>query len=189
MLPCSATLLVICTVQRLVWENRWFLRCIQKLWNLLGWIWPKSQTAMHERFSSPEKCISTQFLGEWQSRYNSMRLKFLKYPVNYFSFWMLFRYYFDHATSTCQLFWYGTFLKTGHFTSNKFRYDGCQSEVSRNIFPNLLECQWLCEKHPPNKASKEVLNYIFCVIICLIDACLEPFDQHYRDECKSDQNF
>ncbi|TKR88764.1 hypothetical protein L596_012957 [Steinernema carpocapsae] len=60
------------------------------------------------------------------------------------------RYYFDHASLTCRLFW----------------YDGCRGD-SRNMFDDLLTCQWLCEEQPMYKAK----------------SCLEPFDEHYRDEC------
>uniref|UniRef100_A0A9J2P1V2 Uncharacterized protein n=1 Tax=Ascaris lumbricoides TaxID=6252 RepID=A0A9J2P1V2_ASCLU len=60
------------------------------------------------------------------------------------------RFYFDHASMTCRLFW----------------YDGCSSK-SRNIFDDLLTCQWLCEEQPLYKSR----------------SCLEPFDEHYRDEC------
>uniref|UniRef100_A0A1I7YCC9 Kunitz/Bovine pancreatic trypsin inhibitor domain protein n=1 Tax=Steinernema glaseri TaxID=37863 RepID=A0A1I7YCC9_9BILA len=60
------------------------------------------------------------------------------------------RYYFDHASLTCRLFW----------------YDGCRG-TSRNMFDDLLSCQWLCEEQPMYKAK----------------SCLEPFDEHYRDEC------
>ncbi|VDK52925.1 unnamed protein product [Anisakis simplex] len=60
------------------------------------------------------------------------------------------RYYFDHASMTCRLFW----------------YDGCSSK-SRNIFEDLLTCQWLCEEQPIYKSR----------------SCLETFDEHYKDEC------
>uniref|UniRef100_A0A0N4Z8W7 Kunitz/Bovine pancreatic trypsin inhibitor domain protein n=1 Tax=Parastrongyloides trichosuri TaxID=131310 RepID=A0A0N4Z8W7_PARTI len=60
------------------------------------------------------------------------------------------RYYFDHATLTCKLFW----------------YDGCKGD-SRNMFEDLLTCQWLCEETPKYK----------------IKACLEDFDDRYREEC------
>ncbi|KHN80174.1 Nidogen-2 [Toxocara canis] len=60
------------------------------------------------------------------------------------------RFYFDHASMTCRLFW----------------YDGCSSK-SRNIFEDLLTCQWLCVEQPMYKSR----------------SCLEPFDEHYRDEC------
>ncbi|KAI6189526.1 Nidogen-2 [Aphelenchoides bicaudatus] len=60
------------------------------------------------------------------------------------------RYFFDHSSMTCQLFW----------------FDGCKTS-SRNVFEDLLTCQWLCEEEPRYKTR----------------ACLEAFDEHYRDEC------
>uniref|UniRef100_A0AC35G684 BPTI/Kunitz inhibitor domain-containing protein n=1 Tax=Panagrolaimus sp. PS1159 TaxID=55785 RepID=A0AC35G684_9BILA len=50
------------------------------------------------------------------------------------------RYYFDHASLTCRLFW----------------YDGCQGN-SRNTFDDLLTCQWLCEEQP-RYSSKSCLQ-------------------------------
>ncbi|KAI6198389.1 Nidogen-2 [Aphelenchoides fujianensis] len=60
------------------------------------------------------------------------------------------RYFFDHDSLTCQLFW----------------FDGCQSS-SKNVFDDLLTCQWLCSEQTRYKTR----------------ACLEEFDEHYRDEC------
>ncbi|KAL6743767.1 hypothetical protein Aduo_016773 [Ancylostoma duodenale] len=60
------------------------------------------------------------------------------------------RFYFDHASLTCRQFW----------------YDGCRSD-SRNMFEDMLTCQWLCETQPMYKSR----------------ACLEDFDQHYKDQC------
>uniref|UniRef100_A0A158P7P9 Delta-like protein n=1 Tax=Angiostrongylus cantonensis TaxID=6313 RepID=A0A158P7P9_ANGCA len=60
------------------------------------------------------------------------------------------RYYFDHASLTCRQFW----------------YDGCRSD-SRNMFEDLLTCQWLCESQPMYKSR----------------ACLQDFDSHYKDQC------
>uniref|UniRef100_A0A1I7X3D3 BPTI/Kunitz inhibitor domain-containing protein n=1 Tax=Heterorhabditis bacteriophora TaxID=37862 RepID=A0A1I7X3D3_HETBA len=60
------------------------------------------------------------------------------------------RFYFDHASLTCRQFW----------------FDGCRSD-SRNIFEDLLTCQWLCESQPMYKSR----------------ACLEDFDSHFKDEC------
>uniref|UniRef100_A0A0N5B336 Kunitz/Bovine pancreatic trypsin inhibitor domain protein n=1 Tax=Strongyloides papillosus TaxID=174720 RepID=A0A0N5B336_STREA len=60
------------------------------------------------------------------------------------------RYYFDHASLTCKLFW----------------YDGCKGD-SRNMFEDLLTCQWLCEETPKYKGK----------------VCLEEFDEKYREEC------
>jgi hypothetical protein len=50
------------------------------------------------------------------------------------------RYYFDHASLTCRLYW----------------YDGCQGN-SRNTFDDLLTCQWLCEEQP-RYSSKSCLQ-------------------------------
>jgi hypothetical protein len=47
------------------------------------------------------------------------------------------RYYFDHATLTCRLFW----------------YDQCKGN-SRNIFDDRITCQWLCEEQPMYNSSK-----------------------------------
>uniref|UniRef100_A0A914WK11 Uncharacterized protein n=1 Tax=Plectus sambesii TaxID=2011161 RepID=A0A914WK11_9BILA len=47
-----------------------------------------------------------------------------------------------------------------------FWYDQCRG-TSRNLFDDMLTCQWMCEEQPMYKAK----------------SCLEPFDEHYRDEC------
>ncbi|WKY12604.1 hypothetical protein Q1695_003866 [Nippostrongylus brasiliensis] len=60
------------------------------------------------------------------------------------------RFYFDHASLTCRQFW----------------FDGCRSD-SRNMFEDLLTCQWLCETQPMYKSR----------------ACLQDFDTHYKDQC------
>uniref|UniRef100_A0A158PC57 Kunitz/Bovine pancreatic trypsin inhibitor domain protein n=1 Tax=Angiostrongylus cantonensis TaxID=6313 RepID=A0A158PC57_ANGCA len=39
-------------------------------------------------------------------------------------------YYFDHLTSTCQMFWFGNCPGSSH-----------------NIYPTLGFCQWICERH------------------------------------------
>ncbi|VDM58987.1 unnamed protein product [Angiostrongylus costaricensis] len=39
-------------------------------------------------------------------------------------------YYFDHLTSTCQMFWFGNCPGSSH-----------------NIYPTLEFCQWICERH------------------------------------------
>uniref|UniRef100_A0A914I0B9 Uncharacterized protein n=1 Tax=Globodera rostochiensis TaxID=31243 RepID=A0A914I0B9_GLORO len=49
-----------------------------------------------------------------------------------------------------------------------FWYDGCPGLTgSRNFFDSLLECQWLCE---PGQSQRS-------------EICLQPFDEHLRDEC------
>lgn len=48
------------------------------------------------------------------------------------------------------------------------------------MFDDLLTCQWLCEEEPRYKTRKfNLLNHS----IPWLGACLEPFDEHYRDEC------
>ncbi|KAL3074232.1 hypothetical protein niasHS_015062 [Heterodera schachtii] len=69
------------------------------------------------------------------------------------------KYYFDAESRECRLFW----------------YDGCPGLTgSRNFFDSLLECQWLCEPggHPQQNSL-----------------CLEPFDEHLRDECDGNANW
>ncbi|CAI4225023.1 unnamed protein product [Auanema sp. JU1783] len=60
------------------------------------------------------------------------------------------RYYFDHASLTCRQFW----------------FDGCRSD-SRNMFEDVLTCQWLCEAQPMYKSR----------------ACLEDFDHNLKNMC------
>ncbi|CAD5226143.1 unnamed protein product [Bursaphelenchus okinawaensis] len=60
------------------------------------------------------------------------------------------RYYYDHNSMTCQLFW----------------YDGCETK-SRNLFNDLLNCQWMCEEQVKYKDK----------------SCLDKFDEHYKDVC------
>lgn len=71
-----------------------------------------------------------------QNQCNKGWLKFKKKDFYFFFNWFFFclaewlqRYYFDHASLQCRLFW----------------WDGCRSEYSRNYFTDLLNCQWLCE--------------------------------------------
>ncbi|KAI6213887.1 Nidogen-2 [Aphelenchoides besseyi] len=71
------------------------------------------------------------------------------------------RYYFDHDSLTCQLF-----LTDNSRLIALLSDDGCRSS-SRNIFNDLLTCQWLCSEQTRYKTR----------------ACLEDFDEHYRDEC------
>ncbi|KAI1701447.1 EGF-like domain-containing protein [Ditylenchus destructor] len=76
------------------------------------------------------------------------------------------RYYFDHSSLTCRLFW----------------WDGCRSDfASRNYFTDLLSCQWLCEQGGPEPAEPRSNK------VHPPEACSDKFDEHYRDECTGGQ--
>ncbi len=66
------------------------------------------------------------------------------------------RYYFDHQTHSCRLYWSG----------------GCEPfSSSRNHFPDLVQCQWRCEggiKASPDHTS-----------------CLDSFHADYKRDCLS----